>query len=209
MFTGIVEEVGVVAAIGRSPGACVLSIRAERVFEDLKIGDSVAVDGVCLTAASISEHMFTADVMAETMRRSSLGALKQGGRVNLERAMPADGRFGGHLVSGHIDGTGRIQSLVPEGHAVWVTVAADESLIKYVVQKGSVAIDGISLTVVGVMQNGFRVSVIPHTGRETTLLTKKSGDIVNIECDMVGKYVEKFVGRAQGITEEFLQKYQF
>lgn len=209
MFTGIIEEIGEIAAIKRGAKSCELNIKGNIIFGDLKIGDSVAVNGVCLTAAAINGNVFNADVMAETMRRSSLGALQKGSRVNLERAMAAQGRFGGHIVSGHIDGMGFVQSLAREDNAVWVTITADEDIMRYIVEKGSVAIDGISLTVARVFKDAFSVSIIPHTGSETTLLSRKSGDRVNLECDIIGKYVEKLVGKSNTITEEFLKKYNF
>ncbi len=209
MFTGIIEETGEIAAIKRGAKSCELTVKGNVIFGDLKIGDSVSVNGVCLTASRIDGNTFTADVMAETMRRSNLGTLNKGSRVNLERAMAANGRFGGHIVAGHIDGTGIVQSLAREDNAVWVTVTADENVMRYIVEKGSVAIDGISLTVARVYADAFSVSVIPHTGAETTLLTRKHGDRVNLECDVIGKYVEKLVGKSSGITEDFLKKYGF
>lgn len=209
MFTGIVEETGEITAIKRGAVSCELSIKGNVIFNDLKLGDSVAVNGVCLTATSISGNTFTADVMAETMRRSNLGTLQKGSRVNLERALSANGRFGGHIVSGHIDGIGFIRSLMREDNAVWVTISADDNIMRYIVEKGSVAIDGISLTVAKVFSDAFSVSVIPHTAAETTLLSKLASDRVNLECDIIGKYVEKLVGKADGITEDFLKKYDF
>ena len=187
MFTGIIEEVGEIAAINHGTMSCELTVKGSIIFDDIKIGDSVAVNGVCLTAAHIFTNTFTADVMAETMRRSNLGLLKKGSKVNLERAMPANGRFGGHIVSGHIDGTGFVQLLLREGNAVWVTITADDTIIKYIVQKGSIAIDGISLTVAKVFKDAFSVSIIPHTASETTILTRRCGDKVNLECDIIGK----------------------
>lgn len=209
MFTGIIEEIGEIAAIKRGAKSCELNIKGNIIFSDLKIGDSIAVNGVCLTAAAINGNVFTADIMAETMRRSSLGTLQKGSRVNLERAIAAQGRFGGHIVSGHIDGMGFVQSLAREDNAVWVTITADEDIMRYIVEKGSIAIDGISLTVARVFKDAFSVSIIPHTGSETTLLSRKSGDRVNLECDIIGKYVEKLVGKSNTITEEFLKKYNF
>lgn len=209
MFTGIIEEVGEVTAIKRGAKSCELSIRGSIIFDDLKIGDSVAVNGVCLTATSIKGNIFTADVMAETVRRSNIGMLKNGSNVNLERAMAANGRFGGHIVSGHIDGVGFVQSLVREDNAVWVTITADDAIMRYIVEKGSVAIDGISLTVAKVYSDAFAVSVIPHTASQTTLLSRRAGDRVNLECDIVGKYVEKLTGKTGTITEDFLKKYNF
>lgn len=209
MFTGIIEEIGKIAAVRRGALSCELSVQGKVVFDGLKIGDSVAVNGLCLTVTSINGNIFTADVMAESMRRSNLGTLQNGSEVNLERAMPSDGRFDGHIVSGHIDGIGFIQSLIKEDNAVWVTITADSSVMRYIVEKGSVAIDGISLTVAKVFKDAFSVSIIPHTGAETTLLSKKSGDKVNLECDIIGKYVEKLIGKSNGITEDFLNKYNF
>ena len=194
MFTGIVEEIGEIKNIKHGSKSAVLTIKGSVVTKDSKVGDSIAVNGVCLTATSIMGDIFTADVMAETMRRSSLGDLKQGSKVNLERAMLCNGRFGGHIVSGHIDGTGTIRNLEKEDNAVWVTIAASPHILKYIVEKGSIAIDGISLTVAYVDSEVFKVSIIPHTAIETTLLTKNKGDMVNLENDIVGKYVEKFLG---------------
>jgi len=219
MFTGIVEEIGRIKSIARGSQSAVLAIEASRVLEGTGTGDSIAVNGVCLTVTSISSKEFTADVMAETLRRSSLGVLQRGSRVNLERAMAADGRFGGHIVSGHIDGTGLIASMRKEDNAVWVTVDTPEQLLKYIVEKGSIAIDGISLTVAEVAEGSFSVSLIPHTGAETTLLQKKPGDVVNLENDVIGKYVERllaFGGKDSGsekvqsnITMDFLAKHGF
>ena len=213
MFTGIVEEMGRVTAITRSGPSARLTIAAKTVLEDAHLGDSIAVNGVCLTVTDQTEGSFSADVMAETLRRSGLGALQSGSPVNLERAMPADGRFGGHIVSGHIDGTGTVAALRREDNAVWVTVHAAPALLRYIVEKGSVAIDGVSLTVAAVDADGFSVSIIPHTGAQTILLGKRPGDTVNLECDVIGKYVEKLLGPHQeepgGITMEFLAQNGF
>ena len=213
MFTGIIEEVGTVQSVepsGNGAGAKI-KIRAQKILEGTKVGDSVAVNGVCLTATFIGADFFCADVMAETLRRSNLKSLKAQSPVNLERAMAADGRFGGHIVSGHIDGCGAIKKIEREGNAVWVYVAADEDILRLIVQKGSIAIDGISLTVAKVSGADFAVSIIPHTGKETTLLLKKQGDKVNLENDIVGKYVQKLlgVGGSSRITEEFLKERGF
>lgn len=193
IFTGIVEETGKIESVANGNKSAIITIIADKVLKGTKIGDSIAVNGVCLTVTSISGNKFTADVMAETIRRSSLGTLKHGSKVNLERAMAADGRFGGHIVSGHIDGTGVIRSLEREDNAVWVEIETPDKLLKYIVEKGSIAIDGISLTVAKLTNDSFSVSVIPHTGEETTLLAKKPGDIVNLENDIVGKYVERLM----------------
>lgn len=206
MFTGIIEETGVVERLDNSPSGCRLYIGASVVLDGTKIGDSIAVNGVCLTVTDMTENSFAADVMPETLRRSSLGSLHSGSRVNLERAMAADGRFGGHIVAGHIDGTGRISGKKPEGNAVVVTIAADRDILRYIVEKGSIAIDGISLTVTKVSSTDFSVSLIPNTAKETTLLSKRAGDIVNLENDIVGKYVERLLDteKSSGITRSFL-----
>lgn len=215
MFTGIVEELGTIRSVRRGAASAVLSIGAETVLSDLKVGDSVAVNGVCLTATAVDKSGFTADVMHETLRRSSLGALGPGSRVNLERAMAADGRFGGHIVAGHIDGTGVISEKRRDDNAVWYTVKAGPELLRYIVEKGSVAIDGISLTVASVEADRFSVSVIPHTAAVTALGAKGPGDTVNIETDMIGKYVEKLLRPADttaakgGISLEFLAEHGF
>ncbi len=218
MFTGIVEEVGTIKEIKKGSKSAILTIKGDVVTKDSKLGDSIAVNGVCLTVTSLSGNIFTADVMAETMRRTSLGELSAGSKVNLERAMAANGRFGGHIVSGHIDGTGTIQNFLREDNAVWVTIGAETKILKYIIEKGSIAIDGISLTVAYVDDSCFKVSIIPHTASETTLLTKKVGDVVNLENDVVGKYVEKLLGykdkeapkkTTSGISEDFLIKNGF
>lgn len=193
MFTGIIEDIGDIKSIKHEGDSAVLVIHSSKIMDDVKLGDSIAVNGVCLTARSISGNEFTADVMAETLRRSSLGALKPGSKVNLERAMQLGGRFGGHIVSGHIDGTGTIVSMKREANAVWVEISTDSKILKLIIEKGSIAIDGISLTVAYVDDKVFKVSVIPHTASETTLLMKKVGDIVNLENDTIGKYVEKLL----------------
>ena len=215
MFTGIVEEVGRVRRVTAGGRAGQLSIRCARVLEGTKLGDSIAVNGVCLTVTALLPDGFTADVMPETLRRSGLGTLRPGDGVNLERAMPADGRFGGHIVSGHIDGLGRITAFRREENAVWITVAASPSLLRLVVEKGSIAIDGVSLTVAAVGDGDFQVSVIPHTAKETVLLDKQTGDPVNLETDIVGKYVARLLGggaaaaTAKGINLDFLAEHGF
>ena len=206
MFTGIIEEIGEIAGVKRGQVSSRLAIRGKKIFSDLKLGDSVAVNGVCLTATSISGDIFEADVMAETLRRTNLGGFSNGTRVNLERAMAAGGRFGGHIVSGHIDGPGRVSSLVREEHAVWVRIDAEDKILRYIIEKGSIAIDGISLTVAETGPGYFKVSIIPHTGEETTLLRRRPGDIVNLENDVVGKYVERLLNFSAGNGEAFGQK---
>lgn len=217
MFTGIVEELGEIVSIDRQGVSGSIRIRAKKVLEGTKVGDSIAVNGICLTVTSMQDGMFTADVMAETIRRSSLSQAKAGDAVNLERAMAADGRFGGHIVSGHIDGTGTIRSYRREENAVWVTIATTPEILHLIVEKGSICIDGISLTVVEVTDDTFSVSIIPHTGEETTLLKHEPGALVNLENDVIGKYVERLMDYASaesrpqhtGITMEFLEEYGF
>lgn len=193
MFTGIVEEVGIVRQVITGSRSGEIAIQARKVLAGTKIGDSIAVNGVCLTVTGLSPDGFTADVMPETLRRSNLGALRKGSPVDLERAMPADGRFGGHIVSGHIDGTGKITQMRRDANAVVVTIAASANLLALVVEKGSIAIDGISLTVAAVNDTEFSVSIIPHTADETVLLRKTVGDTVNLETDIIGKYVQKLL----------------
>lgn len=193
MFTGIVEEIGTVVSISSGTKAASLTLQGSLIFEDMHIGDSIAVNGVCLTVTEKTSNTFIVDVMPETLRRSSLGKLSKGSQVNMERAMAANGRFGGHIVSGHIDGTGEIESFVREDNAVWVTIKTPAKLLKYIIEKGSITIDGISLTVAYVDNRCFKVSLIPHTAANTTLLTKKAGDIVNLENDIVGKYIDKLM----------------
>lgn len=193
MFTGLVEEVGVVESVIKSPKSAVIKIKANKVLEGVKIGDSISTNGVCLTVTNFDSNSFTVDVMAETMRRSNLKELMRGSRVNLERALKVGDRIGGHLVSGHIDGVGVIKNFEEEDIAVWISIAAHQDILKYVVYKGSIAIDGVSLTVAYVDCDIFKVSIIPHTKAVTTLIEKNIGDEVNIECDMIGKYVERFL----------------
>lgn len=211
MFTGIIEEIGTVKQVQNGSSACVLTVSAKTVLSDVHIGDSIAVNGTCLTVCRSDGSSFSADVMPETMRRTNLGRLRTGSRVNLERALPANGRFGGHIVSGHIDGTGTVKKLEREENAVWITVSADVSLLRYIIEKGSVAIDGISLTVARVTQQDCSVSVIPHTAQETTLLSRRSGDAVNLECDLIAKYTEKLIRPQQQscISAEFLAQNGF
>lgn len=189
MFTGIVEEIGIVEKISSGK----MQIKASTVLENTKIGDSISVNGVCLTVTDLFDSNFTVDVMNETLSRSSLGNLSKGSKVNLERAMLLNGRFGGHIVSGHIDGTGIIEKIESDGNAVWFYIKTDKKILKYIIEKGSVCIDGISLTVAKVTNSYFAVSVIPHTQKVTNLAEKKVGDFVNLENDVIGKYVEKLM----------------
>lgn len=215
MFTGIIEEIGAVQAIKQGARSSILTLAGTKIFDDLKLGDSVAVNGVCLTVSTLTGSSFSADVMHETLQRSSLGQLKQGGKVNMERAMPANGRFGGHIVSGHIDGVGTIAEITRDDNAIRYTVRAPREILRFIVTKGSIAIDGISLTVATLTETDFAVSIIPHTARETVLSLRKVGDVVNLENDVIGKYVERFLSQpaapptnpeptSQTITAEYL-----
>lgn len=217
MFTGIIEEVG---ALERLAGG-EIAIRAKKVLEDVALGDSIAVNGICLTVTHFDAAHFTADVMPETVRRTSLAELKRGSRVNLERALTLRSRLGGHIVSGHIDGAGTIAAMQEEGNAVLLTVRASTSILRYIVEKGSVALDGISLTVAHVGAADFTVSLIPHTREITNLREKRMGSRLNIETDILGKYVEKLFPRAHtrgesdapksagGLTMDFLRQQGF
>jgi len=195
MFTGLIEEVGTLSRVARQGEALVLTVRASKVLEDAALGDSIAVNGVCLTAIRFDEGTVSMDVMPETFRRTTLHRLAPGDKVNLERAMLATARFGGHIVQGHVDGTGVVRGRETVDNAVYFTIEPnDPSLFRYIIPKGSVAIDGISLTVVDASERAFRVSIIPHTLERTVLQTKKPGDEVNLETDIVGKYVEHLLG---------------
>lgn len=215
MFTGIIEEVGRVVKIAQQGQFATITISGSRIFNDMHLGDSIAVNGVCLTVTQFGSNHFCADVMSETLQRTTLGSLQPNSPVNLERAMAANGRFGGHIVSGHIDGTGEIVSITPAHNAVWFRIKSTPKLLRYVIEKGSITIDGISLTVVDCDAESFRVSVIPHTLSETNLGGKKIGDRVNLENDVIGKYVEKLLQPATATTPEsrltadFLQKVGF
>lgn len=216
MFTGIVEEVGQVKKVISGTTSGEMEIKAKTVLDGTKIGDSIAVNGVCLTVTSLKSDGFTADVMPETLRRTNLGQLKSGDKVDLERAMAADGRFGGHIVSGHIDGTGTIADIRKEGNATWITISAATEILNLIVEKGSITIDGISLTIAAVTNETFSVSIIPHTGSETILLTKGVGSKVNLENDILAKYVQKLLNPApveepkeSRVTLEFLREHGF
>jgi len=215
MFTGIIEEIGIIRRRQKGIRSSVLTIQGDTIFQDLKLGDSVAVNGVCLTVADCSNNTFTADVMNETLNRANIGSLKTGSRVNLERAMPVNGRFGGHMVSGHIDGTGVITKIKKIDNAILYTVKTTDNIMKYIVEKGSIAIDGISLTVAEAADDSFIVSIIPHTAKTTILSGKAVGDTVNLENDVLGKYIEKLISHGQAqkshssITKEFLTKFGY
>ena len=215
MFTGIIEELGTVTRIQRGLHSAVLTIAAETVLETAKVGDSIAVNGVCLTVTALSGSAFSAEVMHETLNRSSLSGLRTGSPVNLERAMPANGRFDGHIVAGHVDGVGTVADVRRDDTAVWFTIRAAPDLLRLIVEKGSVAVDGISLTVAAVTQREFSVSAIPYTAAHTVLRERRPGDLVNLETDVIGKYVEKLLlpstsGRqGSAITKEFLSQHGF
>ncbi|MCX6244019.1 MAG: riboflavin synthase [Bacteroidetes bacterium] len=198
MFTGIIEEIGLVKSIRGSGRSSRITVSASKVLSDVRIGDSINTNGVCLTVTEFTGNSFAVDVMPETMQRTAFRELKAGSRVNLERALRLADRLGGHIVSGHIDGTGTISRIRKDENAVWLTIDADKTILRYVVEKGSIAVDGISLTVAGVNDRSLEVSVIPHTQDETTILSKKTGDTVNLECDIIGKYVEKLSGNKEG-----------
>lgn len=207
MFTGIVEELGRVVSLGSS-----LKISAQKILEDIHIGDSIAVNGICLTVTGFTKTDFTVDAMPETYSRTALGTLKSGSAVNLERAMSAQGRFGGHIVSGHIDGTGTITSYRNDGNAIWVTVKTGSELLRLIAPKGSVTLDGVSLTVVDSMRDSFTVSLIPHTSAVTTLTSHKEGDLINIETDVLAKYISHIMGfedKKSGIDMDFLARCGF
>ena len=211
MFTGIVEEIGLVENVKKGPASASVTINAPAVTAGTKTGDSIAVNGICLTVTSLAGSTFTADIMHESLNRSSLSDLRRGSRVNLERAMAADGRFGGHIVSGHVDGTGIISAIREDDNAVWYTVRTSPAIMRYIVEKGSVTIDGVSLTVAAVTEDSFSVSVIPHTRQVTIMGDLRAGDKVNLENDIIGKYVEKFLKPEEtsvksNITREFLTR---
>ena len=214
MFTGIIEEIGKVERIQKDTCNCKLSIKASKILEDIHLGDSIAVNGICLTVTCFTRQSFIVDVMNETWNRTALNLLKHGSLVNLERAMHMNGRLGGHIVTGHIDGTGRISSVRRDKNAVWYQINTQREILNLIVEKGSVAIDGISLTVAKTDSQSFSVSIIPHTAGATTLSLRKAGDVVNLENDIVGKYIEKFITFEKekpksGITKEFLLKNGF
>ncbi|WP_053954819.1 riboflavin synthase [Inediibacterium massiliense] len=214
MFTGLVEEIGTILSITKGEKSAKITIQAKKILENICLGDSIATNGVCLTVTDFNQNSFCVDVMAETMRRSNLKDLIKNSPVNLERALKLGDRLGGHIVSGHIDGVGIITDLEKEDNAIWVSIKAHEEILKYIVLKGSITIDGISLTVAYVDNHLFKVSIIPHTKHMTTLLDKKIGDSVNLECDMIGKYIEKFLLQRESspkkdINMNFLSEHGF
>ena len=206
MFTGIIEEVGHVKSLHRGAKSFTLEVEAEKVLEETLVGDSIASNGVCLTVTSLTGHGFTADVMPETVSRTALGELVSGSPVNLERALSLQARLGGHIVSGHIDGTGRIADRRQDDTALWLTIECDSKLLRYIIEKGSVTLQGVSLTVARVDARSFAVSLIPHTQAATTLHQAKVGDLVNIENDIIAKYVEKLLGKGPDNGSDLLDK---
>jgi riboflavin synthase len=216
MFTGIIEELGRVRSITHGRNSVKLLIECQTVMADLKIGDSVAVDGICLTVTAYGRNGFTVDGMPETVRKSALNSLTPNQIVNLERALKISERLGGHIVSGHIDGVGIIGEKAVEDNAVWLTLNAPATILKYIVPQGSVALNGVSLTVASMNKNCLQVSLIPFTHQNTNLNLKKEGDIVNIECDVIGKYVHMLITGIQpeetdksGLSIEFLKENGF
>jgi riboflavin synthase len=209
MFTGIIEDIGKIKAIKKNTKSQTMTIETT-ILEDVKIGDSIATNGLCLTVTHMTSNTFDVDVMVESMNRSNFNDLQIGSPVNLEKAMRMGDRFGGHMVSGHIDGVGIIKKHKKEENAIWVTIEVPQSLIKYATMKGSIAIDGISLTIADMTEKEVLVSIIPHTKDQTTLLTKKMGDQVNLEMDMMVKYVEKLLTpKKEAMTEETLKQYGY
>ncbi|MBE1554279.1 riboflavin synthase [Filibacter limicola] len=198
LFTGIVEEIGTVAAVQQDSNSFKLSIRCKKVLEDVKKGDSIAVNGVCLTVSDFSTHQFTADVMPETVKATTLHTLRLGNRLNLERAMAANGRFGGHFVSGHVDGTGEIIAIRQKENAIYMEIDIVSEYLNYFIPKGSVTVDGTSLTVFGVTKKGFIISLIPVTQEDSIIGRKRIGEKVNVECDILAKYMERLITTDKG-----------
>lgn len=199
MFTGIIEDIGRIESIEaiNNDAGLLLTIASEKIVSDVNLGDSISVNGICLTVTNYTDTNFQVEVMPETIAKTSLEGIANNSRVNLERAMKANARFGGHIVSGHIDGIGKITAIEADGIANWYTVQTSEPLMRYIIMKGSVAIDGTSLTVAGVEGDTFRVSIIPHTSEQTIFSNYQVGTIVNLENDIVGKYIEQFTVKEQ------------
>lgn len=209
LFTGIVEEVGTVSSIQSTPQALKLLISCSRILEDMKRGDSIAVNGICLTVSSFTRQTFTVDVIPETVKSSTLKELKNGSPVNLERAMPANGRFGGHFVSGHIDGVGTIRAVKKEANAWTKEIEIEPALMKYMMYKGSVAVDGTSLTIFGLGARTIAISLIPTTQTDSVLGSKGIGAYVNIECDLLARYTERIQQDAPKMTRDWLAENGF
>lgn len=209
MFTGIVEEMGTIHAIKKGSSSLQLVIQCRHVLADVKIGDSISVDGVCLTVSAFTETQFSADVMPETFKATTLFTLQTGSRVNLERAIGANGRFGGHFVTGHVDGIGKIIAIRPVENAIYMDIQIDSIYLSHLVPKGSITVDGTSLTVFDILEQGFTISLIPVTQADSILGTKRVGDYVNVECDILAKYVERIISRKEnkpsgGLTMDVL-----
>lgn len=222
MFTGIVEDIGIIRDIKKDLKYCKIKVESKKVLKGTKLGDSISVNGVCLTVTSIGENYFTADIVLESLKRSNLGNLIIGSKVNLERALSAKaGRFGGHIVSGHIDCLGEIVNIIKDNMYTLIRIKPLSQVMKYIVEKGSITIDGISLTIAYVDEDSFLLSIIPHTIKETNLQYRKVSDLINIECDIVGKYIESFImynqntkntqnkGNISNINEDFLRRNGF
>lgn len=209
MFTGIVEEVGKITSVRAKPQAMELTIACSLILEDVKRGDSISINGVCLTVSTFTSNTFTVDVIPETVKSSAIAGLKTGSRVNLERAMPANGRFGGHFVSGHIDGVGVIRAEKKEANAITKTIELEPHLMKYMMLKGSIAVDGTSLTVFGVGHNTVTISLIPTTQQDSLLGEKGIGSRVNIECDLLAKYTERIQTAEPKMTKNWLSEHGF
>jgi len=209
MFTGIIEGLGTIKRLSMKGADAVLEIEAGIEMADVRLGDSIAVNGACLTVTAKNQNIVHADVSAETLDKTNLKRMHPGSKVNLEKSLRVGGYLGGHFVLGHVDGTGRILSKTQKSGSVIFAIQTDEALARYIVEKGSVAIDGISLTINKVENGRFYVNIIPHTAEKTTLLVKKEGDLVNIETDILGKYVEKLLQSPRGIDNNFLEKHGF
>lgn len=211
MFTGIIEEIGKVERIQKDSRNCKLSIKASKILTDIHLGDSIAVNGICLTVTHFNHQAFTVDVMNETWSRTTLTLLKYGSEVNLERALSVNGRLRGHVVTGHIDGTGKISSIKKDDNAIWYQINTQKEILDLIVEKGSITIDGISLTVAKVSKVNFSVSVIPHTLEQTILKSKQVGSTVNLENDILGKYVQKLMDNSpkSEISKELLYQNGF
>ena len=201
MFTGIIEETGFLLKMNNGK----IKIACDKILEDMKIGDSISTNGICLTVTNFDDKSFSADVMPETIRRTSLENLKVGDKINLERALRVSDRLGGHIVSGHIDGVGTIKSMKPEGNAIMITVKTEKNLLRYIATKGSIALDGMSLTVVNAGENDFSVSLIPHTRDVTNFKYKQVGSLINIEVDVMARYIERLMNfKTTTISKDFL-----
>ncbi|MFC0178902.1 riboflavin synthase [Thorsellia kenyensis] len=219
MFTGLIEEIGIVKGINFDGKQFKLAIAAKTVLEEVKLGDSIAINGICLTVTEYTEHSFVVDVMPQTQKSTTIKSLKINERVNLERALAANSRLGGHFVTGHVDSTGTIASIKPDANAIFIEIAMDAYYAKYLVPKGAITVDGISLTVFNVSNNRFSLSLIPHSSDKTTLTEKKIGDEINLEFDILAKYTEKLLRQSlnseqptqknTGVTLETLTKYGF